>query len=41
MTLFVLEPSITFSMLCDHIAIVTVICDVMLTLTLGPKIKNK
>ena len=41
MTLFVLEPSIIFSVLCNYIAIVTVIYDVMLTLTLGPKIKNK
>ena len=41
MTLFVLEPSIIFSVLCNYIAIVTVIYDVMLTLTLGSKIKNK
>ena len=39
--LFVPKSSIIFSVSCDCIAIVTVICNVTLTLILSPKIRNK
>ena len=40
-TLFVSEPSITFSVSHDCMTAVTVTCDVMLTLTLSLKVRNK
>ena len=41
MTPFVPEPSTTFSVLCDYVKVVTVTCDIMLTLILSPKVRNK
>ena len=41
MTLFVLESSTTFSMLYDHMIVVTVTYNIMLTLTLSLKVRNK
>jgi len=40
-TSFVLEPFTSFSMSCDHVEVVTVTCDIILTLTLSPKVRNK
>ena len=38
--LFVPEPSVTFSVLHDHVIIVTVTCDITLILTLSLKIRK-
>ena len=40
MMLFVLEPSVTFSVSHDHVTIMTVTCDVTLILTLSLKIRK-
>jgi len=41
MILFVLEPSTIFSVSCNHVIVVTVTYDVILTLTLYSKVRNK